>query len=147
MQCRGIGPHLTAKRKSHGFSRVVVGSWCTCSSYAGDDPSKLMFLHRCLDSCLVTSDPSGISWRLGRAIRALLELRQKTPRPFLVATVILGFLPNFNKSQASSPFASLNSACLSRCQRDVVPPVQMSQGLRFSLRSQQGIHTFLHLVR
>ena len=37
--------------------------------------------------------------------------------PFLVATVILGFLSIFNKSQASSPFEALNSACLSRFQR------------------------------
>ena len=29
------------------------------------------------------------------------------------------------KSQASSPFEALNSVCLSRCQRDVIPPVQM----------------------
>ena len=130
MQCRGIAPHLTVRRKSNGISRVAVGTWGTCSSYAGDDPSKLIFVHRCPDSCLVTSDPSGISWRLGRAIRALLELRQKTPRPFLVATVILGFLSNFKKSQASSPFESLNSACLSRCQSDVGPPVQMSQSSR-----------------
>ena len=34
----------------------------------------------------------------------------------------------FNKSQASSPFEALNSACLSRCQRDVKPPVQISRG-------------------
>ena len=127
MQCRGIGPHLTAKRKSHGFPRVAVGTWGTCSSYAGDDPSKLMFLHRCPDSCLVTSNPSGISWSLARAIRTLLALRRKTQHPFLVATVILGFLSNFNKSQASTPFESLNSACLSRCQSDVRPPIQMSQ--------------------
>ena len=26
MQCRGIGPHLVAWGKSHGFSRVAAGS-------------------------------------------------------------------------------------------------------------------------
>ena len=26
MQCRGIGPHLAARGKSHGFSRVVEGT-------------------------------------------------------------------------------------------------------------------------
>ena len=38
--------------------------------------------------------------------------------------MILGFLSVFNKSQASSPFEALNSACLSRSQSDVMPPVQ-----------------------
>ena len=55
----------------------------------------------------------------------LLEVRQETEVHFLVGTVILGFLSIFNKSQASSPFESLNSVCLSTFQRDVRPPVQM----------------------
>ena len=33
-----------------------------------------------------------------------LEERQETKHPFLVGTVILGFLSIFKKSQASSPF-------------------------------------------
>ena len=126
MQCRGIAPHLTVRRKSNVISRVAVGTWGTCSSYAGDDPSKLIFVHRCPDSCLVTRDPSGISWRLGRAIRKLLELRWESELSFLVATVILGFLSIFNKREASSSFESLNSACLSRCQIDMRPPFLMS---------------------
>ena len=55
----------------------------------------------------------------------LLEVRQETQVTFLVATVIWGFLSIFKKSQASSHFEALNSACLSKCQRDVRPPVQM----------------------
>ena len=27
MQCRGIGPHLVARGKSNGFSRVAAGTW------------------------------------------------------------------------------------------------------------------------
>ena len=27
MQCRGIGPHLVARGKSHGVSRVAAGTW------------------------------------------------------------------------------------------------------------------------
>ena len=54
-----------------------------------------------------------------------MEVRQETEVHFLVGTVILGFLSIFKKSQASSPFEALNSVCLSRCQRDVRPPVQM----------------------
>ena len=40
---------------------------------------------------------------------------------YLVGTVILGFLSIFKKCQASSPFEALNSAHLSRFQRDVRP--------------------------
>ena len=55
----------------------------------------------------------------------LLEVRHETEVHFLVGTVILGFLPIFKKSQASSPFEALNSVCLSKSQRDVRPHVQM----------------------
>ena len=52
-------------------------------------------------------------------------MRQETKAHFLVGTVILGFLSIFKKSKASSPFEALNSVCLSRCQSDVITPVQM----------------------
>ena len=32
-QCRGIGTHLSAKGKFHGFSRVAAGTWGTFPSY------------------------------------------------------------------------------------------------------------------
>ena len=67
--------------------------------------------------------------------------------PFIVATVILGFLSIFKKSQALSPFEALNSECLSRCLMDVRPPVQMRPGHRVSLGSPQEIQISLHLVR
>ena len=57
----------------------------------------------------------------------LLEVRQETEFHFLVATVILASLSIFKKSQASSPYEALNSVCLSRGQRDVKPPVQMTR--------------------
>ena len=63
--------------------------------------------------------------RLGRKIRTLLEVSQKTKAHFLVGTVILGFLSIFQKSQSSSPFEALNSVCLSRYHSDVIPPIQM----------------------
>ena len=37
---------------------------------------------------------------------------------------------NFKRIQASSPFEALNSSYLSRCQRDVKPPVEMRRGHR-----------------
>ena len=89
-----------------------------------------MFVQRGQDSYLVMRDPSGISSRLGRAIQMLLEVMWETQGTFLVATVILGFLSIFRKSQSSSLFEALNAAQLLRCQRDVSPPVQMRQGPR-----------------
>ena len=41
---RGIGPHLVARRKSHGFSRVAAGTWGTFSRYDGDAHSKPEFV-------------------------------------------------------------------------------------------------------
>ena len=57
----------------------------------------------------------------------LLEVKQETEVHFLVGTVILGFPSIFKKSKASSHFEALNSVCLSRCQSDVIPPVQMKK--------------------
>ena len=102
----------------------------TFSNYGWDDPSKLMFVQRCQDFCVVMRDSSGISKRLGRAIWTLFELRRETKCPFLVATVILGFLSIFKNSQATSPFEALNCSCLLRCQRDVRPPVEMRRRSR-----------------
>ena len=124
-QCKGIGPHLSASGKSHGYSRVVVGTWGMFSSYGWGSHQKLLFVQRHQDSCLVTTDTSGIKTTLGRTIRTLLKVRQETEVHFLVGTVLLGFLSIFKKSQASSPFEALNSVCLSRYQRDVIPPIQM----------------------
>ena len=116
----------------------MVGTWGTFSSYGGDGHAKLVFVQRCQDSCLVTRYTSGISKRLGRALRTLLDVRRETECPFLVATLILGFLSIFKMSQASSPFETLNSECLSKCQRDVRPPVQVRKGPRAFSRVSTG---------
>ena len=50
---------------------------------------------------------------LGRTIQTLLEMRRETEGHFLVGLVILGFLTIYKKSQASSNFEALTSACLS----------------------------------
>ena len=73
----------------------------------------------------------------------LLEVRWETKDPFLVGTVILGFLSIFKKSQASTPFEALNSTSLSlhEVSRDVRPPVQMIQGTSvFSKVSTEDSH-------
>ena len=44
MLCSGIGPHLTARGKSRGFSRGSAGTWGIFSSYGGVDHSKVEFV-------------------------------------------------------------------------------------------------------
>ena len=124
-QCREIKPHLLARGMCHGISRGAAGTWGIFASYSGDGHSKLHFVQRSQDSCVVMRDTSGIRTWLERIIQTLLEVRWETTCPFLVSRKILVFLSIFKKSQASSPFEALNSVCLSRCQSDVIPPVQM----------------------
>ena len=73
---------------SHGKGEVswffssCGGNLGIFSSYGGDGHSKLAFVQRCQDSCLVTRDTSGISPRLGKAIRTLLDVNRETEGPF-----------------------------------------------------------------
>ena len=53
-------------------------------------------------------------------------MRQETEVHFLFGTVILGLLSILKKSQASSPYETFNSVCLSRGHRDVRSPVQIT---------------------
>ena len=124
--------------KSHGFSRVVAGTRGVFLSYGWDGPSKLMFVQRHQDSCLVMRDTSGISQRLGITIRTLLKVRQETQCPFPLATMILGLLSIFRNSQASSAFEALDSECLSKFQKDMRPAVQMMRGPRAFSRVSTG---------
>ena len=146
-QCRGIGPHLAARGKSHEFPRVAAGTWGIFLSYGRDGHLKLGFVQRSQESCLITTDTSGSSTRLARTIRTLLELRWEGKHPLLFGTVILGLLSIITKTQAWSPFEALNSPHLSRCQRDVRPLSRKGGDLGLSLWSPQGIQTSLHLVR
>ena len=130
MQCRGIGPHLTAKGKSPGFSQVAAGTWGTVSSYGGDGNSKLVFVQRRQDTCLVTRDTSGFSWRLGKAIQMLCNVRRKTECNCLVSTVIFLIRINFQQESGIVTFEVLNSTCLMRCQRDTSPPLQTRRRTR-----------------
>ena len=60
MDCRGIGPHLAARGKSRGFSRVAAGTCGIFPSYGRDGHSRLKFVQRSQDSCLVMMDYSRI---------------------------------------------------------------------------------------
>ena len=81
-----------------------------------------------------------------RTIPTHLEVKQETEVHFLVGTVILGFLSIFKKSKATSVFEALNSVCRSRCQNDMIPPVQMRRRPTAFSRVSTGIKTSLHLV-
>ena len=59
-KCREMKPHLPARGLCHGISRVAAGNWGIFSSYSGDGHSKLHFVQRSQDSCLVMMDTSGI---------------------------------------------------------------------------------------
>ena len=67
-----------------------------------------------------------------------MDLMREASGNFLVGTVILGFLSIFQMRQASSPFESLNSACLGMSQNDVRSPVQISQRPRAFPRLTPG---------
>ena len=41
--CRGIGPHVSARGKFHGFSRVAAGTWGTFLTYVRGSHKQLCF--------------------------------------------------------------------------------------------------------
>ena len=60
MQCRGIESHIPAMGMSQTISRVLAGTCGIFASYSGDGHSKLHFVQRSQDSCVVMRDSSGI---------------------------------------------------------------------------------------
>ena len=90
-QCRGIGHHLAAREKCHGFSRVAREPGLYFRDMTGMD----VFVQRRQDSWLVARDTPGFSLRLGRAIGMAFNVRQETKCPFPVAKGILEFLSIF----------------------------------------------------
>ena len=45
-ECPEIGAHLSARGKSHSFSRVAAGTWGIFLSNDGDETSKLLSVNR-----------------------------------------------------------------------------------------------------
>ena len=123
-QCRGIGPHLSGSGKSHGFSRVAAGTRGMFSSSRGVTFKNFFY-----------SVTSGLLSSYDGHLRNLNYVWQDNTDASGGEAGDQGSLSSWNsdmripihskKSQASSPFEALNSVCLSRCQRDVIPPVQM----------------------
>ena len=58
--CIGIEPHFLARGMSHTISQVAARTWGIYASYSGDGHSKLHFVQRSQDSCVVMRDTSGI---------------------------------------------------------------------------------------
>ena len=100
--------------------------------------SILVYLQQRQHSCLVMIDTSGISARLLRTIRTLLEVRSDMKDHFLFDTVILWFLKIFKNCQAWSSFEAVNSPWLSSCQRDVRPLFKMRWRPRAFCRVSTG---------
>ena len=59
-KCREIKPHLPTRGMSHGISRVVWDPGAYSRVTAGNGHSKLHFVQRSQDTCLVTTHTSGI---------------------------------------------------------------------------------------
>ena len=53
-----IEPHFPARGMSHTISQVAAGTWGIFASYSGDGHTKLHFVQRSLDSCVVMRDTS-----------------------------------------------------------------------------------------
>ena len=60
MQCRGIEPHFPVRGMSHTISSVGAGTWGIYTSYSRDGHSKLHFVRRSQDTCVVIRDTSGM---------------------------------------------------------------------------------------
>ena len=60
MQCRGIEPPFPARGMSHTVSRVAAKTCGIYASYSGDGHSKVHFVQRSQDTCVVMRDTSGI---------------------------------------------------------------------------------------
>ena len=118
---------LKLRREPGVYSRVTVGmanQTCVCVMTSGHLSSYDGYLMNL--NCL------------GRTRWTLLEVWCEMEGNFLVGTVILEFLTIFKKSQAPSTFESLNSAGLSRYQRDASPLGQMSRRHRAFCRISTG---------
>ena len=82
MKWQGIRPHLAARGKSHGFSRVASGTLDIFSRDGGDGPSKVVCAHQRQDSSLLERDRLEFSSRHGIAIGSLVKGSWRPKVPF-----------------------------------------------------------------
>ena len=126
MKCRGIGPHLAARGKTHEFSRVEAGTWCIFSSYGCDGHLKLGFVQRSQDSCLVMTDTSGIKLCLAGIYRRFW--REPGGQASLISWHNYSGIPiNFHEESGIVTFLSIeisaplefSNGCEAHCPEDV----------------------------
>ena len=55
---QGNQPHFPVRGISHTISRVAAGTWGIFASYSADGHSKLHFVQRSQDSCVIMRDTS-----------------------------------------------------------------------------------------
>ena len=123
MQCRGIGPHLAARGKSHEFSRVASGTL-----YILEIRREWQYETRdCSATSGLLSSYEGHLGKLNYAWQENIDASGGEPggQASLISWHSYIVIPiNFHKSEASSPFEAMKSAQLSMCQKDVRPSVQ-----------------------
>ena len=147
MKCRGIGPHLAARVKSHEISRVSAGTWFIFSSYGGDGHLKLGFFQRSQDSCLVLTDTLGSYTMLGRKIETLLEVSREAKCPLDLAQ-LYWYSYQFSRRVRHRHLLKHWTQRTSRSLKWIWGPLSRRRWeLWLSLGSPQGIQTSLHLVR
>ena len=117
MQCRGIGPHLVVRGKSHGFSRVAAGTGVYSRVTKGMSirNSSLFIEVRNLSRYEGQLRNVNYAWQVNWE----LEVKWEFSSLFLFEIVILGCLTILKNFQASSKLEAVNSTWLSSCQRHV----------------------------
>ena len=99
MQWQGIRPHLAARGKSHGFSRVASGTLDIFSRDGGDGPSKVVCAHQRQDSSLLERDRLEFSSRHGIALGSLVK-GVGGPRSLSTCHRDIGIPVNFQEESA-----------------------------------------------
>ena len=146
IQRRGIGPHLAEKGKSHGFSRVVAGTWGIISSNGGDVHSKLEFIQWSQDTCLGMR--TALEAKLGWEENMDASGGQAGGQAFLIIWIIyIGIPINFHEESGIVSFLRIELRATLHVSKGCEPSVQKGVELWLSLGPPQGIRSSLHLVR
>ena len=129
-QCRGIGPLLAARGKSHGFSRVAAGTWGIFSSYHGDGPSTHVFVQRRQDSCLVARDNSRFYSRTWQGKWDASPAEAGDQGSLSTCHSNPGTPINFHEESGIVSFGGTDLRVPLEFSKDVRPPVAMRWGTR-----------------
>ena len=125
-RCRGLGPHLTLRGETRGFSHMVflvAGSSGFLSSCEGDVKEPLMLPQGSQPSFQVARENLGFLSSCCRGIGPQVELRQETWDSSRVAMGISWFL--------------------SRCDGNLRDPLRLAQGSQASFQIVRGTSGFL----